>query len=103
MTRPSIEDNCCDTYLQLSLARILSKIPKRIMCFEAKVFHLYKVVVAHLITPPSCFTFIRPVLFDSKAAKAFLNLKILSADMKSAILTPSNGAINVKVFVSEIL
>ena len=53
----------------------------------SKVF-LSHFVAAHLITPPSCFTFISPVFLDSNAAKAFLNLKILSSDMKSAILTP---------------
>ena len=59
----------------------------------SKVFCSHFLLLTHLITPPSCFTFISPVLFDSNAAKAFLNLKILSADMKSAILTPSNGGI----------
>ena len=53
----------------------------------------FQIFVAYLITPPSCFTFISPVFFDSNAAKAFLNLKMLSSGMKSAILTPSNGGI----------
>ena len=44
--------------------------------------------VANLMTPPSCLTLISPVFFDSNAAKAFLNLKMLSSGMKSAILTP---------------
>ena len=58
------------------------------------LFHLrFSTFVAYLITPPSCFTFISPVFFDSNAAKAFLNLKILSSGMKSAILTPSNRGI----------
>lgn len=59
----------------------------------SKVLFSHFLLLTHLITPPSCFTFISPVFFDSNAAKAFLNLKILSADMKSAILTPSNGGI----------
>ena len=48
------------------------------------------------MTPPSCLTLIRPVFLDSNAEKAFLNLKMLSSGMKSAILTPNKRGTRIK-------
>ena len=97
MTLPSIEDNCCDTYLQLSLARILSKIPKRIiiMCVRSKTISFVQGYCSphH---PSKLFHFYQPSALGFKGSKRIFEPEYtLFWDEVCHLGTPGSGDIDI--------